>query len=230
MTLRTNARIAGIAFLLYIVFGLTSMTLSNRAYGGAEETAAKLASIAQHVTTMRVEVILTLLMAGCALALAVTLHALTCSEDRDLALFGFACRAGEGLVIAALSTRITMELLAAANAGATAVGAEAVPVIAYTDLLLKKAAATGNVAAVCFAAGSTFFSYLFLRARTIPIFLARLGVVASLLLVAVLPMHLAGFLGGMLINLAWLPMLVFEVWLALWLIFKGVSVAPPVTP
>jgi Domain of unknown function (DUF4386) len=85
-------------------------------------------------------------------------------------------------------------------------------------------------AATLFAVGSTLFSWLLLRGRMIPSALAWLGLVASILLVAILPLQLTELLGP--VNwfsraawFVWLPMLVFEVTLALWLIVKGV--APP---
>jgi hypothetical protein len=56
----------------------------------------------------------------------------------------------------------------------------------------------------------------------IPVALAWLGVVASVLLVVVLPLQLAGFLRGAVTSYVWLPMLLFEVTLALWLLIKGV--------
>jgi hypothetical protein len=58
----------------------------------------------------------------------------------------------------------------------------------------------------------------------IPIPLAWLGVVASVLLVICLPLQLAGFLGGPITSFMWLPMLAFEVPLAFWLLIKGVAV------
>ncbi|MEP7345017.1 MAG: DUF4386 family protein, partial [Gemmatimonadaceae bacterium] len=81
------------------------------------------------------------------------------------------------------------------------------------------------VPATFFAVGSTFFSWLLLRGRMIPIPLAWLGVIASVLLVVCLPLTLAGFLHGRILTLMWLPMLAFEVPLALWLLIRGV--APP---
>jgi hypothetical protein len=60
------------------------------------------------------------------------------------------------------------------------------------------------------------------RLSLAPTPLAWLGVFASALLVLMLPPQLAGFLTGGMLSLAWLPMLAFEVPLALWLIFKGV--------
>src|SRR6266852_5402521 len=50
--------------------------------------------------------------------------------------------------------------------------------------------------AIFFAVGSTLFSWLLLRGRMIPVALAWLGVLASALLVVILPAQLAGFLKG----------------------------------
>jgi hypothetical protein len=60
----------------------------------------------------------------------------------------------------------------------------------------------------------------------VPVPLAWLGVVASVLLVVGLPAQLVGFLTGSVGAFMWLPMLVFEVTLALWLLIKGVAARP----
>jgi uncharacterized protein DUF4386 len=83
---------------------------------------------------------------------------------------------------------------------------------------------------IYFAVGSTVFSWLLLRGRMIPVALAWLGVVASVLLVALLPLQIAGFFGGPrnwsspVTWAVWLPLLVFELTFAVWLITKGVAV------
>jgi len=80
-----------------------------------------------------------------------------------------------------------------------------------------------------FAVGSTIFSWLLLRGRMIPVALAWLGVLASVLLVIILPLQLAGLFGGPMswsasvTWLIWLPILVYEVVLALWLLIKGIA-------
>jgi hypothetical protein len=51
----------------------------------------------------------------------------------------------------------------------------------------------------------------------------RTGVLASVLLVVALPVQLAGFLPASLAWPIWMPMLVFEVTLAFWLLIKGVA-------
>ena len=78
--------------------------------------------------------------------------------------------------------------------------------------------------AIFFSVGSLIFSYLLLRGRMVPVSIAWLGVFASGLLVVVLPVQLAGFSTGPLIGYyQWLPALVFQVVLALWLLIKGVA-------
>jgi len=91
----------------------------------------------------------------------------------------------------------------------------------------------GHEGAIFFAVGSTLFSWLLLRGRMIPIALAWLGVLASVLLVVILPLQRAGLLGGLtswsssVTWLIWLPALVYEVALALWLLIKGVAAPAP---
>ena len=73
-----------------------------------------------------------------------------------------------------------------------------------------------------FAVGSFVFSYLLLRGRVVPVALAWTGIVASALLVIFLPFTLAGFITGPFQWYIWLPMILFEVPLAGWLMIKGV--------
>lgn len=221
MTLRTNARLAGFAFLSYIVIGITHMVLFNQATGSAEGTAARLASIAQHAPLVRVTVLLTLLEAASALVLAVTLYALTREVDPDLAMLAFSFRVGEG-VIAFVSSVRTLALLSIASGAAGAAAPDVAATNALGGLLLK-VGGLGTIGAICFAVGSAFYSYLFLRARSIPVPLAWLGLVASILWVVGLPLQLARVLGGPATYIMWIPMVVFEVTLALWLILKGVA-------
>jgi hypothetical protein len=220
MTRTMNARLAGFTFLFYIATGITSLMLFTQAIGGAQGTAAKLAAIAEHVTVIRLSVVLALVIFLCAVVLGVTLYALTREEDRDLAMIALCCRVSEG-VIAAVSATSTLQLLAIATASTAAAAPDAATAQALGGLLLNQRGWTGSIAAICFVMGSTLYSYLFLRARSIPVPLAWLGVLASVLLLIALPLELAGLIKVSF--LMWLPMLVFEVTFALWLIFKGVA-------
>lgn len=216
MTRRTNARIAGFTFLFYIAVAYPSMVLVNRALGGAT-IAAKLATLALHASDVRLAAVLTLLGCGSALVLAVTLYALTRDQDPDLALFAMACRVGEG-VTGALSIPSLLGLLALA----TATGAD-VPDGAAAQAVGTFTLAPAPIAAIFFAVGSTIFAWLFLRGRMVPSWLAWLGVVGSALTVVGLPLQLAGVLTGPITDLMWIPVAVFEIVLAFWLLIKGAA-------
>ena len=76
MTARTNSRVAGVTFLVYIAAGITSLALSGRT----------------HATD-----VLSLVTSFSALVLGVTLYAITRDQDPDLALLGLICRVVEGV-------------------------------------------------------------------------------------------------------------------------------------
>ena len=71
--------------------------------------------------------------------------------------------------------------------------------------------------------GSTLFSWLLLRGRIVPIALAWLGFVGSALLVLGLPLELARVLTGPVTQIMWLPVAVFELVVAFWLMIKGAA-------
>jgi len=161
MTLPSNARLAGAAYLLYIATGIGSMA-----------------------APAQIRPVLGTVMAFCALTLGATLYAITRHVDRDLALIAMLCRVLE--------------------------------------------AGSGN-GEIYFAVGSTLFCWLLLRGRMIPVTLAWLGVLASVLLVVLLLLQRAGLFSAgtnwssSVTWLVWLPLLVFELSFAVWLIVKGVG-------
>jgi hypothetical protein len=211
-------------FLLYIATGIANMVVSGRSTGGAE-IASTLANIAQHETMIRLSVLLTCLTFAIAVSLAVALYALTRDQDRDIALLALCFRATEGVIAAVAAVRtLGLLFLATASTGLNATDAAAANGVAV--MILKQGDATGTIGAICFAVGSALYCYLFLRARIVPMYLAGFGVVASLLLVAVLPVQLLGFLRGTITYLVWMPMLVFELVFAFWLLIKGVAPSP----
>jgi hypothetical protein len=215
MTRAANARLAGFTYLFYIAVAFPNMVLFERATRGADIT-AKLASIAQHATDLRVGLMLSLLSGLSAIVLAVTLHALTRVQDADLALLGFTCRVAEGITgVATLSMTLGLLWLA------TAVGPDAPdPAGARTlaGFVLKD---NFLVAASLFAVGSTVFCWLLLRGRMIPRWLAWLGFVGSAVLVVAVPLQLAQFLTGPVTQLMWIPIAIFEITVAVWWLIKG---------
>jgi hypothetical protein len=101
--------------------------------------------------------------------------------------------------------------------------------IAMLGLTCRVIEAVPGHGEIYFAVGSTAFCWLLLRGRMIPVALAWLGLTASALLVMLLPVQIAGFFGGPrnwsspVTWAVWLPLLVFELTFAVWLITKGVA-------
>jgi hypothetical protein len=216
MTVTTNARLAGFAYLVYIAAAMPSVILFERAAKG-DAIAARLAGIAQHTTDIRVSIVLGLISAFAAVVLAVTLYAVTRAQDPDLALLGMACRIVEAVIVA-LSIESTRALLwLATDTSPNAPDAGAARALAGYFFSGEPA-----LPATFFAAGSLLFSWLLLRGRMIPVALAWLGVVSSVVLVVALPIRLAGWLTGPITTIIWLPMLAFELVLGVWFLIKGV--------
>lgn len=220
MTRTTNARVAGFTFLIYIALGITTVMLSP----GGNEIAERLSNFALHETAVRIEFLLELLMNFAAITLAVTLYALTRDVDRDLAMFAFTCRVGEGLIGASVPVSLGL-LWLATSSGVQALDAPAAHAVGA--FLVKVGTWQYGLSATFFAVGSTLFCWLFLRGRLIPVALAWLGLISSALLVIGFPLQLAGFLNATIISIIWIPVAIFEVTLAFWLIFKGVAAGSP---
>ncbi len=217
MTQRTNARVAGFAFLFYIAVGITQMVLSGPSR--ADDTAAHLALVARHAWRMRVNVVLTLVICATAILLAAALYAITRDEDRNVAVLGLSFRVGEG-VLAALGALGSLAVLWLATDAAQVQGTTTL-----AELLIQIQGWNVTITATFFALGSTAFSWLLLRGRLIPVPLAWVGVVASILLVIGLPLRLVDAIGGTMTQVMWLPMAVFEIPLGFWLLIRGVRPA-----
>jgi hypothetical protein len=224
MTQRANARIAGLAFLIYIAAAFPTMIVFGKAAAGDDVT-AQLAGIARHAADLRVVNVLSLVGCLCALVLGVTLYRLTREQDAELAIFALTCRVAEGVVGATGLLRIPALIWLATVSGADAPSPEGTRALgAY---LLSSGGVGTLIGATFFAVGSTIFSWLMLRGRLIPAALAWIGVIASILLVIGLPLQMAGVAKASVVGYLWLPMALFEIPLGFWLIFKGVSTPAP---
>jgi hypothetical protein len=222
MTRTTNARIAGFTYLFYAAIGMCLELLMHQARGGGG-VAAQLAHIGQHAMNVRLSILIALLEGLSSLVLGVTLYGITRVEDHELAMLGLVCRVAEGVLGSINNIPTYLGLLWLANAR---VGTD-VPDVSTANALqafLLMPGARIPLGAFFFAVGTLAFSWLLLRGRMVPVSIAWLGVFASGLLVVVLPLQLAGFSAGPLTGYyPWLPALVFQVVLGLWLLIKGVA-------
>jgi hypothetical protein len=221
MTRNTNARVAGFTYLFYAAIGICNELLMHRATS-VEGDAAKIARIGEHATDVRMAILITLLECLSALVLAVTLYGITREQDHELAMLALVCRVAKG-VLGSLNIPGYLGLLWLAKAG-VGPGAPDISTANALRAFLLMPGPSVPIGAIFFAVGSTIFSWLLLRGRMVPVSIAWLGVFASGLLAVGLPLQLAGFFTGPLTGYyQWLPALVFQVVLALWLLIKGVA-------
>ena len=141
MTVTTNARIAGLTFLIYIAAGIASLVLA----GNAPATA-----------------VLSMVTSFSALVLGVTLYAITREQDPDLAMVALTCRVVEGINNAGGVSSTLALLWLATTAGVNA------PDGGATHSLGAYLLRGDGISAIFFAVASTLFSWLLLRGRMIP--------------------------------------------------------------
>jgi hypothetical protein len=221
LTRNTNARIAGVTYLFYAAIGICSELLMHQARGSGGD-AATVARLGQYATNVRLTILIVLLESLSAFVLGVTLYGITRDEGRELAVLALSCRVAEG-ILGTLSIPGYLGLLWLAKAGVGTVAPDVPTTNALRAFLLMPGASV-PIGSIFFAVGSTIFSWLLLRGRMVAVSIAWLGVFASGLLAVTLPLQLAGFPTGPLSGYAqWLPALIFQVALALWLLIKGVA-------
>ncbi len=220
MTQRTEAKVAGVAYLSYIVFALSSVVLSGKAIAGAD-TPQILSTLVRMLPAARATVLLDLLQIICALVLAATLYRLSKAVDATLALLAMLFRLGEGL-LAFLPLLDKLELMGLAT-GYGGRCAENPACLALANELLKRP--DNGLDEFCFVVGGFLFAYLFLAGRLIPRWLAWIGVITIGLQVICVPLQIAGMIPGSIVTWLWIAILPYEIPLAFWLILKGVPLA-----
>jgi uncharacterized protein DUF4386 len=218
---RYTARLAGAMFLLVIAAVLASTQLQGGALR-SNDIAGTLRTVAAHTSGVRASIVLQLLAAIATMVLAAMLYAVTRRQCPDLSVLALACRGAEAGLYAVkiLGTMVLLSLSAAPATGDRELATVVVEVTSWST----------DVGATFFAVGSTIFAYLLLKARSIPVPLAVLGMAASLLLVAGVPAETAAghttAEGASIVM--WLPMFAFEITTGCWLLAKGARTPTPV--
>ena len=219
MTQRAEGKLAGYAYLAYIVCAMSAAILARKATAG-EDTSQMLSALRSTIALAQVTVLLDLLQIVCAVVLAVTLYRLSRKVDATLALLAMAFRFGEGMAgfVPLLSKLELMKLattsnpMCASSAGCLAVAGE---IFHRPDDLFGQ---------LCFVVGGFLFAYLLLVGRLIPPWMAWTGVITIGLQLVCVPLYVATLLPGRVVNWVWFPILLYEIPLGMWLIRRGVQV------
>jgi hypothetical protein len=206
MTQRTDARMAGYAYLAYIVFAMSSTLLFARATAG-NDISQTLSNLARSIDSARAAVLLSLLQIVCAIVLAATLYRLVQAVNPTLALLAMLFRLGEGL-LGFLPLLGKLELMHLATDRAVGAANALKDLALGTEILHRPDAGFSEF---CFVVGGFLFACLLLRGRLIPQWLAWIGVVTIGAQLIGVPLHIATIIPVSMVNILWLPILLYEV-------------------
>ncbi len=221
MTKRTDAKIAGVAYLCYIMAAMSSAVLSARTTVGSNVSEV-LSTLGTMTGLARVTVLLDLLQIICAIVLAVTLYQLVRGVDATLALLAMLFRVGESLLgFFPLLDKLELMQIAATPA----IRASPVPDPALVEEILHRP--DNGFSEFCFVVGGFLFAWLFVQGHLIPRWLAWTGVVTIGVQLLFVPLQIATIIPATVVNWLWFPILLYEVPLAFWLIAKGTEDARP---
>ncbi len=217
MTQRAEGKLAGYAYLVYIVSAMLATVLAGKTTAGVD-IAHTLSNLRSTVVLAQITVLLDLLQIVCAVVLAVTLYRLSRAVDATVALLAMTFRFAEGIAgFWPLLGKLELMKLASASDPLCATRTEC---LAIAGEILHRP--DDLFAQFCFVVGGFLFAYLFLVGRLIPRWMAWTGVITIGLQLICVPLYVAAFLPGNVVNWLWFPILLYEVPLGIWLIGKGV--------
>lgn len=223
---RRAARVVGFLYLLLMATGVFAQIYAPGSLPGSEpavgDAADTVREIADNARLLRLgAAVETLTFAGDAV-LAVAYYVLLRPVSQSLAMLGAFWRLAQVAILTAytLATIVVLELVTGQGAvqGLTTEQAAALAWVATSAHNVGYA-----IGFVFLGLGSTVFSYLLLRSRYVPRWLAALGIFSS-----------AALAGGSLVTIAFpeatsvvnpamfVPMFIFEVTTGLWLLIRNV--------
>lgn len=218
---RRKATAVGVLFIIGTVAGISSALLTGPLLSGADH----LAKISAHETQLVMASICVLVMA-CSLAMIpVVLFPVFRRVDEALALGAVLFR---GALEATMYIAVAMSwflLLVLSRASSDAVETSGVQLLGA--VLQGAGEWSSHILAIVFSVGALMVYWLFYVSRLIPRWLSTWGLVGALLYLAA-PM--AAMFGLNELGALMVPLAVQEMVLALWLIIRGFSPAPTLSP
>ena len=217
-------RTTGLLFLIVLLTSAVSGAFWSTPLEPSD-TAIALTAIANGIALFRANIIVDLISHVCIIALAGDLFLSFNSYSKPLALFGTLWRVVEGIFLV-LTETINSVLLIVAQDYVSATGTEAIALETLGRTLLIVEQWSYAIGMSFFALGSLMFAIVFATKNAIPLTIGRLGVIASLLAVAqtwlglAIPEFLFGASANPLLLLLFLPIMIYEVILGIWL-FRG---------
>ncbi len=218
---RSAARLAGLMYLLTIVIWAFAFYVRSSLIvdGNAPET---FNNIVTNERLFRISIVSDLVLFAGVMVLIVALWVLLKPVNRNIALLAAIWRLVDPLgVFMSLSGFLVLSLSSDAE---YLKAFEADQLQAFTMLAIELYGIGFIVSPIFLGLGSAAFSYLLFKSRYVPRALAAFGVFSSLLLMtcALVIIVFPGF--ATIAIIGFLPLLIYEVTLGLWLLLKGASI------
>ncbi len=230
MTKFDIGRVCGFLFLFVLLTSAISGGLWSTPLDPAETTDA-LTAIADGAGQFRASIVIDLVSHVCIIALAGALFLSFSSHNKPLALIGTLWRVVEGIILA-LNEMVNSVLLVVAQEFVSATGTEAVALETLGRTLLFTEQWSYGIGMTFFALGSLMFAILFVIKQPVPLPLAWLGAVASFIVVAetwlglAVPSYLFGASSNPFLIVLFLPIMIYEIVLGIWLLRGGLDSEP----
>ena len=212
-TNRTTAAIVGVLFIIGTLAGVLSVPL----VGGILGTPDDLTMVAAHPSRVVLGALLILVM-GLALAMVPAMMFPILKRQNEALAIGYVIFRGALETLIAIAAAVCWLLLVVVSQQAADSGAAVASQFGSLEILLLKAQdPISAVLEIVFSLGALMFYSLLYHARLIPRWLSIWGIVAAILYLA------AGLIAvfGTTLDILFMPMLVQEMVMAIWLIVKG---------
>ncbi len=223
-SLQRAARIAGLAYLLIIVTSMAVVISTDTQIVVSGDVGATIENIRDNELLYRFGAAYDLVMFPSVIVLSMALYVILKRVSRNLALLALLWRLGEAFVgvITVLASLVILHLLGGAGSS-TGLAPGQLP--AFVELLLNVRAAGLEILTVFLCLGTIIYFYLFFKSRYIPRALAVWGMSAfTLMLTVTFAKILAPDLSPVMQTVSLIPVVLFELVIGLWLLFKGVNV------
>lgn len=213
---RRTTIIVGALFLIALVAAILGGTLIDSILGASDY----LVEVSANETTLIVGSLLELINGLAVVGIAVLLFPILKRQDEGLAMGYVAFRVIEAIIIiAAIIGPLTLIALSQENAAAGPAEASYLQAVG-TSFLEVRERLVGQFTGIFFSIGAFLLYYLLYQSRLVPRFISVWGLVAVVLVLALnlLKLFDINISAGLILGL---PIILNELFLAIWLIVKG---------
>lgn len=222
LKLRTHTKIAGITYLIIILFGIFSINVVESSLVIHGNSAELYQNIFSNEFLFRVGVISELIMYLLVIILSLALFVILKSIDKNLALLALLLRTAEAIIGSAI---IVLSGLIPLYLSKTKEGMSAELVHSISNLFLYTRTSGLDIVLLFVGVGGAIFCYLFFKSNYVPKFLAGWGIFTylSMILLSMTSLLFPNLPETYKMYL-YTPGALFEIIFGLWLLIKGVTI------